>query len=906
MKARTFASVAVMTALGLLAPIHAHAFGLGKIELSSSLNEPFKAEIAVTALRGDDEGDLRVQLASNSEFEKAGLKRSFLLTQLKFEVVENNGETKIEISSSQPVKEPFIDLLLTATTGNGRLIREYTVLLDPPKNVFVKSEPALQQKKSAAVKTKAKSTPQKSTYKYPDPEMPTSTSYSSATSYGPVGRTDTLSQIAKDTKPSSAISLNQMMMAILNANPESFTHENINGLKAGYTLDIPSIDEIHALSKNKAYAAVKQQHDFWKNRNRVVAEAAPTADQENTSISSANSADDSDIKGIVSDTSGDDARLQLVVPHDESSSEMDELAISGNKELTQLSEQLTLAQETIESQTQENIDIKSRMDMMEEQLQTLRRLMTLKDADLARMQSSLDAESIEAEMTELDSSEAAMTEAELTEAAMAEVESTEAAMAEVESTEAGMTEAESTEIATAMVEVESELEETLAVEVEELSVQQTEVEAYFSQIGSGEPLAYDDDTFNEDETLVEETNVEVDSVMEIDTTTKLPLEVAEDFIKSSIAKVKAFYSEYKKESLIGGLAAALFALILLLVRRKRSREEFSWDDAETTNTTVNSEQADSTEEQGSELVSEATEETETSADKTDKDIIMDAYASLEDIDVDLDNHEETISELEQEELNITEEINSNLEGLNDELVTDNTLEDEQADLATLESGEETSLEFNTDELSIEPAAAVEAVEEISEEENADPDDLLEFNVDSGADNSDEEEALELDALVTDSTDNDTLDFGEETLSLDVETEDDNELNLDDESLSLDIDGDLLSDISLDDSPVSFELPEDADGVPTLNIDVDSDIPEVADLSEVLSVSTDEPVQEESEVEFDLGDFDEIDEAETKLDLAGAYMDMGDPEGARNILEEVLIDGNDEQKSRAQSLLNELS
>ncbi|MDO7667132.1 MAG: peptigoglycan-binding protein LysM, partial [Pseudomonadota bacterium] len=95
MMTRTFASVAVMAALGLLAPMQVSAFGLGKLELSSALNEPFKAEIAITALKGDDADNLQVRLASSKEFEQAGIERNFLLTQLKFDVVEKSGNVKI-------------------------------------------------------------------------------------------------------------------------------------------------------------------------------------------------------------------------------------------------------------------------------------------------------------------------------------------------------------------------------------------------------------------------------------------------------------------------------------------------------------------------------------------------------------------------------------------------------------------------------------------------------------------------------------------------------------------------------------------------------------------------------------------------------------------------------------------
>jgi len=900
MKARTFASVAVMTALGLLAPIQAHAFGLGKIELSSALNEPFQAEIAVSALRVDDEGPLQVQLASNAEFEKAGLKRSFLLTQLNFEVVEKDGETKIKISSTQAVKEPFIDFLLTATTGNGRLIREYTVLLDPPKNVFVKPVQTKQQTRTPTAKKK--SAPQKSTYKYPDPQMPAAApSYSSATSYGPVGRSETLSAIARDTKPSSAISLNQMMMALLNANPESFSNRNINGLKAGYTLDIPSEDEIKALSKGQAFAAVKEQHDLWKNRNRVVAETTEPAMQENSTLE----ASEGETNAQVSDTTEsseaetDSARLKLVVPHDESATDMDELAISGNKELLNLSEQLTLAQETIESQTQENIDIKSRMDLMEEQLQTLRRLITLKDADLARMQSNLDAGSNETEITEADSTEAMIAEADSTEAMMAEVDSIEEMMAEADSVEAMMAEADS---------VEAVMNEVDSIESVQNEAGQSEVEAYFASLESGEPFTQENEASDDAMATEQMDHSEelADELTDNDATAKLPLEVAEDYLKSTITKVKSFYTEHKQQSLIAGLLAALLALILLVIRNRRSKQEVSWEEASASNTTV------AVESSNENVVDDAnvSQEPEVSTAKTDEDMIKEAYASIEETEDDADSQVDTISELEQEELNIPEEIDSNIEELDltepepeveaEEPITLGT----EPDVLDVEDTAETDLEFNTDELSLD--IETDTIDESVEEDKSLEDELLDFNLDSDGDSSKEEnEPLELDELVTEEADSDTLDF-DTPLSVDAASEEAN-ANLDDEPLSLDIDKNLLDDISLDDSPVSLELPEDESiDIPTLNIEDEDMLPEDADLTEGSTIPTEEPALEENDVEFDLGDFDEIDEAETKLDLAGAYMDMGDPEGARNILEEVLIDGNEEQKSRAQSLLNDLS
>ncbi|NOQ81939.1 MAG: hypothetical protein GQ548_05390, partial [Methylophaga sp.] len=178
------------------------------------------------------------------------------------------------------------------------------------------------------------------------------------------------------------------------------------------------------------------------------------------------------------------------------------------------------------------------------------------------------------------------------------------------------------------------------------------------------------------------------------------------------------------------------------------------------------------------------------------------------------------------------------------------------------------------------------------------DDLLDFNIDSSAVQSESPES-HADVDIDDAG-AETLEF-DAPLSLEIDSED-GQLTLDEQPIALEIGNDLYEE-STDEPPLDLDLPDfKEDESSPLDTKTDEQIEElrVGDLDEPLASEA------ESDVEFDLGNFDEIDEAETKLDLASAYMDMGDPEGARNILEEVLADGNSEQKEKAQSLLNELS
>ena len=116
----------------LAAPAGAWALGLGDIELQSALNQPFRAEIALSATTDEMQG-LRVTLAGDDMFERRGLDRPAFLDSLEFRVVaDRNGRNVIQISSRESIAEPFVTLFVEATWPRGRNVKEYTVLLDPP------------------------------------------------------------------------------------------------------------------------------------------------------------------------------------------------------------------------------------------------------------------------------------------------------------------------------------------------------------------------------------------------------------------------------------------------------------------------------------------------------------------------------------------------------------------------------------------------------------------------------------------------------------------------------------------------------------------------------------------------------------------------------------------------------
>jgi len=123
----------LLVLLALVAPTVVNALGLGKLDLQSALNQPFKARVELLSATADELDSLKISLADEEAFERAGIQRTFLLTKLRFRVEETeSGSDYIRISSSEAIREPFLNFLLEINWSKGRLYREYTVLLDPP------------------------------------------------------------------------------------------------------------------------------------------------------------------------------------------------------------------------------------------------------------------------------------------------------------------------------------------------------------------------------------------------------------------------------------------------------------------------------------------------------------------------------------------------------------------------------------------------------------------------------------------------------------------------------------------------------------------------------------------------------------------------------------------------------
>ncbi len=270
----------------------AFALGLGDIRLESALNEPLRADIVLISATPDELDGLNIQLASSETFERYGIDRPGYLARIDFEIVRS-GRTDgnyVRVRSSEPMTEPFLTFLVEANWPRGRLLREYTLLLDPPTFAPTPGGPAQQvvtaptrsQPADSGEIQRAAPPPAPAPAPAPAPraEQPRVTPMpaapaASAADVEPVTfddtpggdyrvvRGDTLWGIASRMRPDSRLTMNQTMLAIFEANPEAFAG-NINLLSAGATLRMPSADEIFRISRGDALAEVQRQNDAWR------------------------------------------------------------------------------------------------------------------------------------------------------------------------------------------------------------------------------------------------------------------------------------------------------------------------------------------------------------------------------------------------------------------------------------------------------------------------------------------------------------------------------------------------------------------------------------------------------------------------------------------------------------------
>ena len=842
------------------------ALGLGELTLHSALDEPFKAEIELVNVGDADENQIFVGLASKEDFDRAGVAWEFHLVDLKFKADLSDADHPIiKVSSKESIREPYLDFVAQLEWPAGRLLREYTLFLDLP--VFDTNKAAISTEAAVAspAAKKPRSAPEQPR-SVPAQQTPTTaTSSTGGSAQYRVKGGDTLWKIASQTELDAG-TVQQRMVAIHAANPRAFMNGNANLLKKGAVLRLPDQASVELTSANRAKQVVAEQSRAWKEEHKKTAVReligdvpAPTAKK-------------------IPDSK--DGLLRLSTPTETSSSNASVLGSTAGGEGSSassdvLQNELGIAQEELDRSKRENLELKAKLAGLEAQLSTTSKLLELESDELKAVELGVRADDAVSGTSDTDDSAT-----EIDVAATAAVET-----AAPVSDSGGVAEKGPLPEAPAkgplsglFAFIQSNWMPLLGLVVVLLGVllllvkskkeeQSEQVEPFLSP-------GVDTPTFEDESAFAVDSPVEEDSLVEAEPTfaapeseEDIPVEVVEDVDPIGEADIYLSLGNFSEaESVIEKAIEAapddsklhLKRLDLFAAQQDAVGFDAYYPTLLALGDITATETADRLRANIQEEVFE--EPVEAPREPTLEEQVAEELG-IEGLELDLsdmaepqtDAADEFVAELD--EISLGTELEADLES--SFVDSDQSEADAELDLSDVE------LDLSEMELDLKPAKA--ETESASEESDEDLEDAL---------------------------------FGD--ISLPDELDD----------LSADILSDEASseiDIELPDAEIdALELPElaaDEMELPDLDIDIVD-----AELEDTQLESEDGEGLELSLDSFDFDSDDELDlevgedEGNTQLELAQAYVDMGDESGAKDILAEVLSNGSDEQKQQANELL----
>lgn len=801
-KKQALAFLAALTLVG-----GAQALGLGDIELNSNLNEPLDARIELLEPSDLSANEILPTLASRLAFEQAGIERDFFLSNIRFDVQPAaNGGLVIQLSTSQAVREPFLNFLVEVNWPGGRLLKEYTLLLDPP---LFDTGAQSQAPSVAPARTPRPSVSQ--------PSAPAARQYR-------VARNDTLWEIALRVNAGAGYMPQQVMLAIQDLNPDAFINNNINRLKAGAVLTLPNRAQIAARSRQLAINEVGQQNvqiGLSENGRQPTQVQLSATESTNSALPQGEAERDPD--GYLEVTTDDDT--------DGSSAGGD---LSNQADVERLENELAIAGELNDQFERENQAMEARLAELEEQLAIMQRMLNLQGGDTAALQ---------AELAELDDTEQAVTDIEPEAETEAETDTDSAWLdwATIKEQYSILWQELLDVIDTAIDWVMDSQRNMIIAGVAALLLLGLPL-FIASRLGGGGNDSVDfpdDDDLDDGEDLLDRDD--------------------EDAVSDAIREAEMYMAYHNYE------------------RAEEVLQPWLYDAPERSDLGLK---------------------------------LLEVYATSDDI--------EAFDDL-SERLPLTADERALAEAMRERMTLNDFDDDLGASSDVLDEAPSprvfNNLVDDEDDFSAEPAPLDDLpIEDLNLADLNEPDDTEEdtdeadFELDLG----------DLDGVDELEEDDDSgLDF--ELSDLGLEASDDDELmspasesEASDDEFDYDLDDDLDSDLDNDVGPIQDEL--DSSETPVLDDDEsDFDLDDVK-LSGPADASLPDWDDEESEVALPAGaeleddEYDFLsgaDEASTKLDLARAYMEMDDADGARDILEEVLTEGNDDQQRQAQELIDRL-
>ena len=922
----------VLTALAAVF-LHAgnvFAVGLGDLTVNSSLNEPLDATIQLVGLDGLGEDQIEVGLGSPDDFERANIARVGLIDDIVLEVdVIDRESGLVHLSSDQPVREPFLNMVISMRWPNGRLMRDYTALIDLP--VFISDEPT-----AAPVNVPESSEPAPAPQQPrsqilvdndpPDNVVPPALSSTPSPESSPTPQTsaatdddevvvaagDNLYNIAVSNRPADNVSVGQTMLAIQRANPDAFIDGDINRIRVGSVLRMPTLQEVQSIDQSQAVNQIALQDQ--------ASSAEPLAFNSNTS-STAQSGEDE--LTILSGDAGDPPTVD------------DDLVAT----IAALENQLMISEESLDRARLENQELRARFAELEEQIEILQNIISMQDARLAQLQVDLAANQAAPEpepepVTEAPAqpvpvaAQPAPQDNSLMRQISAIFENTLVLLSSLVALivlvlgflvwrrRAAQDEMEDYALEGAQATYVDEEPDGasagfLAALKSRFSKDEAEDAATASNVAASE--SHDDaDEDSEDDDSVDDDD-DYDDEDDLDSAED---EANEDDASDDEDDDDDYDDEDSEDNTDSEDEDDLnpaFAMGDLDFDDEDEDEESADaaeeddDDADTDELTADAEDeldlnfGDDEDEEVSEAIAASDESEDTEFDLGD----------LGNFDSDDDTEEDTEQELSaaqpsEEEQDDTETFAFNL-GNDDASDVDDTPEIDSAETETDDDVE--SFDFSLDDTPATPAAVAEestdedvesfefslgdastAPAAAAETADDEPEEVETFEFDVGSVSSFEED---------DNTEADTADAGDDMETFVFNMNDNDETDDEADPLAAALDEiDPAADESSDDSS--------DDGNDDINNDMNNDVAE-----EIAADSDDELDLDSIEIDDSLFDSDEVaegarDEASTKLDLAVAYEAMGDMDGAREILQEVMAEGNDSQKAEAEKLMEKWS
>ncbi|MEO5962554.1 MAG: FimV/HubP family polar landmark protein [Thermomonas sp.] len=435
-----------LATLLLLAAGNALALGLGQIEVKSRINEPLLAEIPIVSTTPGELQALQARLASPETFRRVGLSPpQGIAADLRFSLGNDaRGRPVIRVTTVAPVTQTVLNFLIEVDWGQGRLVREYSALIDAPRTASAPLQPAISAAVVAAPRVVQRPVvpttplaapapvvpaavvrpvpPPMPVAELPAEPVPASTAIappprkvvaaapapaSASAQYGPIKAGETLSKIASGLDRPGAYNLEQTMLALLRANPDAFQGDNINLLRQGAVLRVPGTEERAAISAEEAQLVVREQMQQWRQARRPVIQPAATV--------AANVPTRSATPGkLVNDTAGKpvaakpantvkpaviakpakpaqqaQARLEIVPAAVPGKATGTRSGTNAGGEGKMLQQQLQQRDEDLAARKAEISDLKERVAALEKLEQQQTQLLTMKDSELAAAQQRL-------------------------------------------------------------------------------------------------------------------------------------------------------------------------------------------------------------------------------------------------------------------------------------------------------------------------------------------------------------------------------------------------------------------------------------------------------------------------------------------------------------------------------------